>query len=568
MTTPPLGILFVAANPRDTVELNLDDEFRAIDDVLQKSEYRNSFELHSAWAASYGDLQEHLLRYKPHIVHFSGHGSTVGEIVLTNDQGGSQLVPPSALADLFAILKDNVRGVVLNACYSERQGAAIARSVDFVVGMSRAIQDDAAINFATGFYLGLGWGRSVETAFALGCNRMGMPGTGAIHRDLQLLSVKGEQGQELLAPLSTAQETPIPQLLCLHNDPAALQLFAPPVVSTGTVPIEATPTSTAAPDTKPTVAPAPVATSRGWGFRPLDVAILLIAALVVLVVLWPRLFPTPPSAPVATSAPSTPSDATPAPSPTPVATPGQPTPSATRREVAVIATVPAIANATTGTEGTGTEGMATITTKAAPDQPLVAEVDSLLFQTQKVLALRSGEFIPFANIRRIDVSEVEGNALPIAITFSDGTTLDAKIERDADFLEGKTAYGPFQTHLQDVQRIEIANQSEATPVTQPIITVTTQDGDMAQLIASSLIFQSTDQLVLATTLTIPFAQIRSIDVDERQGNLVPLHITLTDGRTLASGVIRYSDLLEAHTPHGTYVNNLFMLKRVEFPDVP
>ena len=57
--------------------------------------------------------------------------------------------------------------VFLNACYSEKQARAIAEHVDCVIGMSNAISDIAAIEFASTFYSSLGFGRSIEDAFDL-----------------------------------------------------------------------------------------------------------------------------------------------------------------------------------------------------------------------------------------------------------------------------------------------------------------------------------------------------------------------------------------------------------------
>jgi hypothetical protein len=172
--TDRLTILFLAANPRDTDQLKLDEEVRAIDESLRKAQHRDLFDLRSHWALRYGDLQELLLRYNPHIVHFSGHGSPSGEIALSDNSGQTHLIDPDALARLFGILRDNIRCVVLNACYSEKQARGIAKSIDCVVGMKRAVKDDAAIQFAAAFYLALGYGRSVATAFELGRNSMGV----------------------------------------------------------------------------------------------------------------------------------------------------------------------------------------------------------------------------------------------------------------------------------------------------------------------------------------------------------------------------------------------------------
>jgi hypothetical protein len=189
----PIKILFLAANPSDTNHLRLDEEVRAIDQALRKAKYRDDFELEQHWAVTASDLQEALLRHEPHIVHFSGHGSQKGEIILeSSDMRGQSrreislsesptsskpgYVSAKALANTLAILKDNIRCVVLNACYSKIQAEAIGEHIDAVVGMSRAITDDAAINFAAAFYQGLGYDKSIQTAFELGRNQIALSG--------------------------------------------------------------------------------------------------------------------------------------------------------------------------------------------------------------------------------------------------------------------------------------------------------------------------------------------------------------------------------------------------------
>jgi hypothetical protein len=74
-----------------------------------------------------------------------------------------------------------IRVVVLNACYSEVQARAIVNEIDFVVGMSDSIGDDAARVFAAAFYRGLAFGKSVRTAFELGINELKLLGLG--HED-------------------------------------------------------------------------------------------------------------------------------------------------------------------------------------------------------------------------------------------------------------------------------------------------------------------------------------------------------------------------------------------------
>jgi hypothetical protein len=163
-----IKILMLSANPAGTTPLQLDQEARGIEAKLRAAEYRDSVELITKWAVRPDDLLQHLLQHRPHIVHFSGHGSPSGEILLLDEQGKSKPVSKEALVHLFRTLKDNLRLVVLNACFSRVQAKAIAQVIDCVVGMNQAIGDAAAMTFAASFYRAIGFGRSVADAFELG----------------------------------------------------------------------------------------------------------------------------------------------------------------------------------------------------------------------------------------------------------------------------------------------------------------------------------------------------------------------------------------------------------------
>jgi hypothetical protein len=183
--TESVKILFLAANPADTEPLSLDEEVRAIDGAIRGADFRDQFDIRQHWAVRSTELDDFLLRHRPHIVHFSGHGSEAHELMLVepggatgDDPSGSQPVSPETLSRLFSALKDNVRLVVLNACYSEGQARAIADHIDCVIGMSREISDAAAVAFATAFYQALAYGRDVKTAFDLACVEAGQTGEG------------------------------------------------------------------------------------------------------------------------------------------------------------------------------------------------------------------------------------------------------------------------------------------------------------------------------------------------------------------------------------------------------
>ncbi|WP_437907244.1 CHAT domain-containing protein [Sorangium sp. So ce327] len=228
--SPDMKILFLGANPFDTTRLALDREIREITRRLRASPHAERFELVHEWALRVGDIQAALLRHRPQVVHFSGHGRagvghaggpagmtrelpatepTTGncsEILVENDAGAAVPIATSALAELFRIV-GGVRCVVLNACHSAAQGEALRKQVDFVLGMGHAIQDEAAIAFAWAFYQGLGFGEPVDKAFELGKNQIHL--AGSLDIDVPKLLVReGISPEHIRLPLLSAAERP------------------------------------------------------------------------------------------------------------------------------------------------------------------------------------------------------------------------------------------------------------------------------------------------------------------------------------------------------------------------
>jgi hypothetical protein len=176
-------ILFLAANPRDTVPLALAEECAAIEQELRSTSGRDDFAFLSRWAVSVDDLMRYLNELSPAVLHFSGHGlpgdaSTgsasgasrrdvespqSGSILLQNSDR-SQDVGEQALARMIASASPTTRLVVLNACHSDAVAASLCQVVDCVVGVVGSIGDDAARSFAVAFYRALGYRRSVANA--------------------------------------------------------------------------------------------------------------------------------------------------------------------------------------------------------------------------------------------------------------------------------------------------------------------------------------------------------------------------------------------------------------------
>lgn len=160
-------ILFLAANPRDTQAIDLRREFEKICAKIKMGKNGDAFQLQQKWAVNIPDINQSLLDEEPNIVHFSGHGSKLGRIYLEDAAGMKKEIRPDALAELFELFSQEIECVVLNACYSETQAQEIAKHINYVIGMSDAILDKAAIVFSEAFYQAVAAGKDYEFAFKM-----------------------------------------------------------------------------------------------------------------------------------------------------------------------------------------------------------------------------------------------------------------------------------------------------------------------------------------------------------------------------------------------------------------
>lgn len=170
-------VLMLQANPRGTVRLNLDREHADIQSEL--SGVHASFQLIPRRDVRITELNQEIIRERPQIVHFSGHGRSskpvasdpndpfaepqpgeTGGLLLVNPSGdGLFPAPAAALAFMFKGMVEQqgipLSVVFLNACYSGEQAEAISKHIPFVIGTSDAVLDDAAWVFSKGFYFSL-----------------------------------------------------------------------------------------------------------------------------------------------------------------------------------------------------------------------------------------------------------------------------------------------------------------------------------------------------------------------------------------------------------------------------
>ncbi|MEL6140878.1 MAG: CHAT domain-containing protein [Bacteroidota bacterium] len=169
-------ILMLMANPRETVKLNLEREHARIHEQLSSNK---DYYLLPKYDVRITELNQEIIREKPHVLHFSGHGRSSkpteanpndpfsepqpgekGGLLLVNAQGdGLFTAPATGLAFMFKSLIEQheipLKAVVLNACHSGEQAEAIAQHIDYVIGTTDEVLDEAAWVFSKGFYFSL-----------------------------------------------------------------------------------------------------------------------------------------------------------------------------------------------------------------------------------------------------------------------------------------------------------------------------------------------------------------------------------------------------------------------------
>ena len=176
----PIVILLVTADPRDQVSLQLDEEHSRMDRALQHSSHRAGFTIHRLPNARPEDLNTAIRRWRPTLIHFSGHGDSNG-LCFVDAIGNAKIIDPEALGQILgnASRNNGLRTVVMSACFSELQVQHIANDVGHLVAFRGAVSDSSALDFTREFYSALGDGLVVKDAFTAAVHGTALVGTKA-----------------------------------------------------------------------------------------------------------------------------------------------------------------------------------------------------------------------------------------------------------------------------------------------------------------------------------------------------------------------------------------------------
>lgn len=152
-------------------DLRVGREQKRIRTAVESALHRDQIEMDVRPAATMTDLLDGITKFRPHVVHFSGH-SNEDLIVFEDEQDEPHegvIVTARAFARAIQATDDPPLLVLLNACKSAAQiDNLVAQVVPFAIGMADSIDDGDAINYAAQFYAAIANGQSIKASHLSG----------------------------------------------------------------------------------------------------------------------------------------------------------------------------------------------------------------------------------------------------------------------------------------------------------------------------------------------------------------------------------------------------------------
>ncbi len=154
-----IKIMLAGANPTSLNPIKVAEEFLEIESLLlNNNEYKGLFEIQVCLEATASAMIQALIKFKPDIFHFSGHGlahpdGPLRDLILTKQSKEPYRLGEDNWARLFESLRSPLKAIILNACYSNTIGQRLKQYSDAVISTKYPIEDPLAIELSKTFYL-------------------------------------------------------------------------------------------------------------------------------------------------------------------------------------------------------------------------------------------------------------------------------------------------------------------------------------------------------------------------------------------------------------------------------
>lgn len=164
-----LRVLILGASAEGS--LRVGREQKRIRTAVESALHRDQIELDVRPAATTADLLDGITKFRPHVVHFSGHSNE--DLILFEDDEDEPhegvVVTARAFARAIQGTDDPPLLVLLNSCNSAAQtDDLVAQIVPFAIGMADTVDDGDAINYAAQFYATIANGQSIRASHLSG----------------------------------------------------------------------------------------------------------------------------------------------------------------------------------------------------------------------------------------------------------------------------------------------------------------------------------------------------------------------------------------------------------------
>lgn len=164
-----LRVLILGASSEG--DLRVGREQKRIRTAVESALHRDQIELDVRPAATTADLLDGITKFRPHVVHFSGHSND--DLIVFEDETDEPhegvIVTAHAFAQAIRATDDPPLLVLLNSCRSAAQiDDLVAQVVPFAIGMADSIGDTDAISYAAQFYAAVANGQSINSSHLSG----------------------------------------------------------------------------------------------------------------------------------------------------------------------------------------------------------------------------------------------------------------------------------------------------------------------------------------------------------------------------------------------------------------
>lgn len=160
-------VLILAATPDDAGRIRPDKEVSELRErMAAMPSQKRPLVFDSIYAARLDQIQQELVRQRPTILHFSGHGAP-GMLAFETVDGETAPLEADLLARVLKGYRD-IECLVLHACFAEQVAKECLPYVKCVIGSTDAVDDVTAPSFSYLFYQSLAAGMDYEQAFEMG----------------------------------------------------------------------------------------------------------------------------------------------------------------------------------------------------------------------------------------------------------------------------------------------------------------------------------------------------------------------------------------------------------------